>query len=65
MEEENEETIKMKVRELRAIDVAEYIYDKLNDYGALTPEIKKILQNIIVELRDEIFEKMDNRFGIT
>jgi len=65
MEDENEETIKMKVRELRAIDVAEYIYDKLNDYGALTPEIKKILQNIIVELRDEIFEKMDNRFGIT
>ena len=65
MKNENEETIKMKVRELRAIDVAEYIYDKLNNYGALTPEIKKILQNIIVELRDEIFEKMDNRFGIT
>jgi len=64
MEDEYEETMKMKVRELRAIDMAEYIYRKLTDYGALTPEAKKILQKIIVDLKEEIFEKMDNLFGI-
>ena len=65
MKNENEETIKMKVRELRAIDVAEYIYDKLNNYGALTPEIKKILEKIIVEIKDHTFKEIDNLFGIT
>ena len=65
MKNENEETIKMKVRELRAIDMAEYIYDKLNRYGALTPEVKEILEKIIVEIKDHTFEEIDNLFGIT
>jgi len=55
---------KRKLRELRAIDMAEYLYDKLNNYGALTPEIKDILEKIIVEIKDNTFEEIDNLFGI-
>lgn len=53
-----------KIRELRAIDMAEYIYDKLNNYGALTPEIKQILERIIVEIKDHTFKEMDRIFNI-
>ncbi len=54
-----------KLRELRAVDMAEYIYDKLSRYGALTPEVKEILEKIIVEIKDHTFEEIDNIFGIT
>ena len=53
-----------KLRELRAIDIAEYIYGKLNDYGALIPEIKKILEKIIVEIKDTTFKEIDRLFDI-
>ncbi|MCD6512372.1 MAG: hypothetical protein J7K61_02055 [Thermoplasmata archaeon] len=54
-----------KLRELRAIDMAEYLYDKLNNYGALTPEIKKMLETMIVEMKDNTFKEIDRIFGIT
>ena len=54
-----------KLRELRAVDMAEYIYDKLHMLGALTPEVKKILEKIIVEMKEEQHKEIDNLFGIT
>ena len=54
-----------KLRELRAVDMAEYIYDKLHELGALTEEVKEILEKIIVEMKDEQHKEIDNLFGIT
>ena len=45
--------------------MAEYLYDKLNNYGALTPEIKKMLETMIVEMKDNTFKEIDRIFGIT
>lgn len=49
---------------IRPVDVAEYIYDKLNKLGALTEEVKEILEKIIIDLKDEKFKELDNHFGI-
>ncbi|MCD6448134.1 MAG: hypothetical protein J7L58_03710 [Thermoplasmata archaeon] len=49
---------------IRPVDVAEYIYDKLNKLGALTEDVKKILEKIIIDLKDEKFKELDNHFGI-
>ena len=49
---------------IRPVDVAEYIYDKLNKFGAMTPEVKKILEKIIIDMKDEKFKELDNHFGI-
>ena len=51
--------------DIRAVDIAEYLYDKLNKYGALNNEVKKILEKIIVEMKDEKFRELDNYFGIS
>ena len=53
-----------RMKDIRAIDMAEYLYDKLNKYGALTDEIRKILEKIIVEMKDHTFEEMNHIFGI-
>ena len=53
-----------KMREIRPVDMAEYLYDKLNKYGALTSKVKQILETIIVEMKDQKFEEMDHIFGI-
>ena len=49
---------------IRPVDVAEYIYDKLNKFGALTKDVKEILEKIIIEMKDEKFKELDNHFGI-
>ena len=49
---------------IRPVDVAEYIYDKLNKCGALTDPVKRILEKIIIDLKDEKFQELDNYFGI-
>ena len=49
---------------IRPVDVAEYIYDKLNKCGALNEKVRKILEKIIVEMKDEKFQELDNYFGI-
>ena len=33
---------------IRPVDVAEYIYDKLSKLGALTEEVKEILEKVSV-----------------
>ncbi|HEC82560.1 MAG TPA: hypothetical protein ENI53_01580 [Thermoplasmatales archaeon] len=49
---------------IRPVDVAEYIYNKLNKLGVLTTEVKKILEKIIIDMKDEKFQELDNYFGI-
>ena len=49
---------------IRPVDVAEYIYDKLNKCGALTDPVKRILEKIIIDLKDEKFKELDSHFGI-
>ena len=49
---------------IRPVDVAEYIYDKLNKFGALNENVRKILEKIIVEMKDEKFQELDDYFGI-
>ena len=49
---------------IRPVDVAEYIYDKLNKCGALNDKAKSILEKIIVDMKDEKFQEMDSYFGI-
>ena len=53
-----------RMKDIRAIDMAEYLYSKLQEYGAMTDEIKKILEKIIVAMKDHTFEEMDHIFGI-
>jgi len=49
---------------IRPVDVAEYIYDKLNKCGALTDPVKRILEKIIIDLKDEKFQELDKYFGV-
>lgn len=60
----NKEKKWRKMRDIRAVDMAEYLYDKLNQHGALTDEIRKMLEKIIVEMKNHTFEEMDHIFGI-
>ena len=49
---------------IRPVDVAEYIYDKLNKLGELDEKVRKLLEKIIIDLKDEKFKELDNHFGI-
>ena len=49
---------------IRPVDVAEYIYNKLSKCGALTEPVKKILEKVIIDLKDEKFQELDKYFGV-
>ena len=52
------------MKDIRAVDMAEYLYSKLQEHGAMTDEIKEIMEKIIIAMKDHTFEEMDHIFGI-
>ena len=62
MKKEKEEN--MNMRDIRPVDVAEYIYQKLNERGKLDEQVREMLETLIVKMKDSIFEGMDKIFGI-
>ena len=49
---------------VRPVDVAEFIYNVLNKKGLMTDEIREMLETIIVDLKDEKFSELGEKWGI-
>jgi len=49
---------------VRPVDVAEFIYNVLNKKGLMTDEIRDMLETIIVDLKDEKFSELGEKWGI-
>jgi len=49
---------------VRPVDVAEFIYNVLNKKGLLSDEIRNMLETIIVDLKDEKFSELGEKWGI-
>jgi len=49
---------------VRPVDVAEFIYNVLNKKGLMTDEIREMLEIIIVDLKDEKFSELGEKWGI-
>jgi len=60
----NEKEGNMSMQDIRPVDVAEYIYQKLNERGAMDDKTREMLETLIVEMKDHTFDRMDKIFGI-
>ena len=49
---------------VRPVDVAEFIYNVLNKKGLMTDEIREILETIIIDLKNEKFSELGEKWGI-
>jgi len=49
---------------VRPVDVAEFIYNVLDKKGMLTREVSEILETIIVDLKNEKFCELGEKWGI-
>ena len=49
---------------VRPVDVAEFIYNVLDKKGLLTDEIEEILETIILDLKNEKFSELGEKWGI-
>jgi len=49
---------------VRPVDVAEFIYNVLDKKGMLTREVSDILETIIVDLKNEKFCELGEKWGI-
>lgn len=49
---------------VRPVDVAEFIYNVLSKKGLLTDEIRDLLETIIVDLKDEKFGQLAEKWGV-
>ena len=49
---------------VRPVDVAEFIYNVLNKKGLMTDEIREMLETIIVDLKDEKFSELGEKWRI-
>jgi len=49
---------------VRPVDVAEFIYNVLSKKGLMTDEIREMLETIIVDLKDEKFSELGEKWGI-
>lgn len=49
---------------VRPVDVAEFIYNVLEKKGMLTGEVGEILETIIVDLKNEKFCELGEKWGI-
>jgi len=59
----NENGNKRKVY-VRPVDVAEFIYNVLSKKGKLTEDIEEILGTIIIDLKNEKFSELEEKWGI-
>ena len=62
MKKEKEEN--MSMQDIRPVDVAEYIYQKLSERKAMDDETREMLETLIVQMKDHTFDRMDKIFGI-
>ncbi|RLF43083.1 MAG: hypothetical protein DRN17_06860 [Thermoplasmata archaeon] len=62
MKKEKEEN--MRMQDIRPVDVAEYIYQKLSERKAMDDETREMLETLIVQMKDHTFDRMDKIFGI-
>jgi len=49
---------------VRPVDVAEFIYNVLSKKGKLTEDIEEILDTIIIDLKNEKFSELGEKWGI-
>ena len=49
---------------VRPVDVAEFIYSVLSKKGKLTEDIEEILDTIIIDLKNEKFSELGEKWGI-
>jgi len=49
---------------VRPVDVAEFIYNVLSKKGKLTEDIENILDTIIIDLKNEKFSELGEKWGI-
>ena len=55
------------IEDIRAVDMAEYIYKLISmheDGEIKMEEIKEKLENMIVEMKEHTFDKIEHLFGI-
>ena len=52
------------MQDIRPVDVAEYIYQKLSERKAMDDETREMLETLIVQMKDHTFDRMDKIFGI-
>jgi hypothetical protein len=62
MKKEKEEN--MSMQDIRPVDVAEYIYQKLSERKAMDDKTEEMLETLIVQMKEHIFDGMDKIFGI-
>jgi len=62
MKKEKEEN--MSMQDIRPVDVAEYIYQKLSEREAMDDKTGEMLETLIVQMKGHIFDRMDKIFGI-
>jgi len=63
MPDKNRNGNKRKVY-VRPVDVAEFIYNILSKKELLSKEIKDLLETIIVDLKDEKFGQLAEKWGV-
>ena len=49
---------------IRPVDVAEFIYNVLDKKGLMNPEVKDMLERIIIDLKNEKFEQLAQKWGV-
>lgn len=49
---------------VRPVDVAEFIYNVLEKQGKLDDDVERILETIIVDLKNEKFAELGGKWGI-
>jgi len=49
---------------IRPVDVAEFIYNVMEKKGLMTDEIREMLETIIVDLKNEKFSELGEKWGI-
>ena len=54
----------MSMQDIRPVDVAEYIYQKLSERKAMDDKTEEMLETLIVQMKEHIFDGMDKIFRI-